>query len=491
MKMEPHKALREGGYLQKPDQLKRHLSNRHIQLIAIGSAIGSGLFMGSGQTIHAAGPSSILVYMLIGFFLFFLMRAMGELLLSNLNYRSFADFSSDLLGPWAGFFVGWTYWFCWVVIAVADVIVIVGVYLPNWFPGLPQWIPALFLIALLLGLNLLTVKLYGETEFWFSMIKVVTICILIVVGFVLVLSSFKFVTVPSAKSFSDLSVVVVQASVDNIWKHGGIFPNGWGGFFAGFQMAVFSFVGLELVGTTAAEAKDPEKTLPRAINSIPFRIIFFYVFALLAIICVTPWNLVDPENSPFVEMFKLVGLATAAGVVNFVVITSAASSANGGIYSTSRMLYGLAQSGVAPKSFGRLSRYSVPANALFFSCICLTLGSVTVIFAQNAVKAFVIVTSVATILFLFIWFVILASYIVYYNKFPEKHKASKFKMPGGILMAWIVGVFFVGVLVSLIFDEKTLTALLITPAWFVILLVAYWRIKCKIRKTIDAYHHRQ
>ena len=488
MNTETPKALRESSYLQKPEQLKRRLSNRHIQLIAISGAIGSGLFLGAGKTIHAAGPSIVLVYMLIGFFLFFLMRAMGELLLSNLNYRSFADFASDLLGPWAGFFVGWSYWFCWVVIATADVIVIVGKYLPFWFPELSPWLPALFLIMLFLGLNLLSVKLYGETEFWFSMIKIITIFILVGVGLFLIATSFKSVVIPPFDSFSNMKIYIVEASVSNIWSHGGIFPNGWGGFFAGFQLAIFSFVGLELVGTTAAEAKDPYTTLPRAINSIPFRIIFFYVFALLAIICVTPWNLINPSQSPFVEMFKLVGLATAAGMVNFVVMTSAASSANGGIYSTSRMLYGLAQSGVAPRMFGRLSRYSVPASALVFSCICITIGSAIVLVAEDAMTAFVIVTSVATVLFLFIWSVILASYIVYHKKSPEKHVASKYKMPGGVFMAWLTAAFFLFALVLLLFDDETRLALFITPVWFLILGFAYWRIKCKIRRKIAEHH---
>lgn len=476
MNIEKTQSVQQDYGPNQSEHLKRKLSNRHIQLIAISGAIGSGLFMGSGKTIHAAGPSIIFVYMIIGFFLFFMMRAMGELLLSNLKYRTFADFASDLLGPWAGFFIGWTYWFCWIVTAAADVIVIVGKYLPYWFPALPQWIPALLLILLLLSLNLLSVKFYGETEFWFSMIKIVTICILIGVGVFLVATSF-------------VSPQGERAAVSNLWKYDGLFPNHLVGFFAGFQLAVFSFVGLELVGTTAAEAKDPQVTLPRAINSIPFRIIFFYVFALLAIMCVTPWSKIDPQKSPFVEMFILVGVPAAAAVINFVVMTSAASSANGGIYSTSRMLYGLAHSGVAPKMFGRLSSHSVPAAGLIFSCICLTIGSAVVIVVPNVMTAFTIVTSVSTILFIFVWSIILISYMVYYKKRPEMHAQSIFKMPGGVLTAWITLLFFMFVLVLLAFDGETLKALLVTPLWFAILGFAYWRIKCKIKKTLEHYHH--
>lgn len=164
-----------------PDHLQRSLSNRHLQLIAIGGAIGTGLFMGSGKTISLAGPSILFVYLIIGAMLFFVMRAMGELLLSNLEYKSFIDFSTDLLGPWAGFFCGWTYWFCWIITAIADVIAIAA-YAQFWFPGLAPWIPAVMCLLLLLALNLVTVKLFGELEFWFALIKIIAICVLIITG---------------------------------------------------------------------------------------------------------------------------------------------------------------------------------------------------------------------------------------------------------------------------------------------------------------------
>ncbi len=281
---------------QEPTEqsLRRNLTNRHIQLIAIGGAIGTGLFMGSGKTISLAGPSIIFVYMIIGFMLFFVMRAMGELLLSNLEYKSFSDFAADLLGPWAGYFTGWTYWFCWVVTGMADVVAITA-YAQFWFPGLSDWVASLAVILLLLGLNLATVKMFGEMEFWFAMIKIVAIVALIVVGLVMVMMHFK-------------SPTGVEASFAHLWNDGGWFPKGLSGFFAGFQIAVFAFVGIELVGTTAAETKDPEKSLPRAINSIPLRIIMFYVFALIVIMSVTPWSSVVPSKSPFVELFVLVGL---------------------------------------------------------------------------------------------------------------------------------------------------------------------------------------
>lgn len=437
------------------EHLRRNLTNRHIQLIAIGGAIGTGLFMGSGKTISLAGPSIIFVYMIIGFMLFFVMRAMGELLLSNLEYKSFSDFAADLLGPWAGYFTGWTYWFCWIVTGIADVVAITA-YAQFWFPGLSDWVASLAVVLLLLGLNLATVKMFGEMEFWFAMIKIVAIVALILIGLGMVLMHFESPT-GSVASFS------------NLWNDGGWFPKGLSGFFAGFQIAVFAFVGIELVGTTAAETKDPEKSLPRAINSIPIRIIMFYVFALIMIMSVTPWSSVVPDKSPFVELFVLAGLPAAASIINFVVLTSAASSANSGVFSTSRMLYGLAQDGVAPKRFALLSKRAVPSSGLTFSCICLLGGVVLIYLIPNVVTVFTMVTTVSAILFMFVWSIILCSYMVYRKQRPHLHEKSIYKMPLGKLMCWVCLAFFVFVIVLLTLEADTRQALMVTPLWFIIL----------------------
>ncbi|WP_113718929.1 D-serine/D-alanine/glycine transporter [Arthrobacter dokdonensis] len=442
-----------------PPRLERQLSNRHIQLIAIGGAIGTGLFMGSGKTISAAGPSVIFVYMIIGFMLFFVMRAMGELLLSNLHYKSFSDFAADLLGPWAGFFTGWTYWFCWVITGIADVIAIAG-YSQELWPGLPLWIPGLVTIGILLALNLTTVRAFGETEFWFALIKIVAIAALIVVGLFMIFGGFR----------SDAGA----ASFTNLWSHGGFFPHEFMGFVAGFQIAVFAFVGIELVGTTAAEAKDPEKNLPKAINSIPVRVLLFYVGALIILMSVIPWTQFAAGHSPFIAMFSLAGLGAAATVVNLVVLTSAMSSANSGIYSTSRMVYGLAQEGDAPKAFGRLSSRKVPRNALFLSCVLLLSGVVLMYAGQDIGKAFDMVTTVSAVCFIFVWSIILASYIAFRRRRPQLHNASTFKMPGGIPMVVVIFAFFAFVLWALTTQTDTLQALLVTPIWFVALGIVWF-----------------
>ncbi len=454
---------------EEEPHLARNLSNRHLQLIAIGGAIGTGLFMGSGKTISLAGPSILLVYAIIGFMLFFVMRALGEILLSNLEYRSFADFAGDYLGPWAQFFTGWTYWLCWIVTGIADVVAVSG-YVSFWYPELALWVPALGLIGVLLLLNLPNVRNFGEIEFWFALIKIIAIVALIIAGVYMLSTSFML---PNG----------TKASVEHLWAHGGFFPNGFFGFVAGFQIAVFAFVGIELVGTAAAETENPMRNLPKAINSIPIRVVLFYVGALFVIITVIPWNQVDPNSSPFVAMFSLAGLGIAAHVVNFVVLTSATSSANSGIYSTSRMIYGLATSRLAPGLLGKLNSRKVPVNALFFSCIFLLAGVVLLYAGKSIIEAFTIVTTISALLFIFIWSIILASYIQYRRKRPDLHEKSTFKLPGGRASVVMVFAFFAFILWALAQEPDTAVALKVTPVWFVFLGVVYLIIRKKRQRS--------
>ncbi|AKT52513.1 hypothetical protein ADJ73_01855 [Arsenicicoccus sp. oral taxon 190] len=443
------------------------MSNRHVQLIAIGGAIGTGLFMGSGKTIHAAGPSILLVYVTVGVMLFFVMRAMGELLLHNLDYKSFQDFSADMLGPWAGFMSGWTYWLCWVVTGMAEIIAVAG-YWDFWVHDKTLSILlAVAMLAFLLLLNLLTVRLFGEMEFWFAIIKVVAIIALILMGLFMLVTVFR-------------SPDGTKASVTYLWDHGGFFPKGVNGFFEGFQIAVFAFVGIELVGTTAAETKDPTRTLPKAINSIPIRVIIFYVFALFVIMTITPWSSINPEVSPFVNLFSLAGLAAAASVMNFVVLTSASSSCNSGLFSTSRMLYGLSHKGMAPATFGQLSRRHVPRNGLFVSVLLVGL-SVILMLSDTVMGAFTVVTTISAVLFIFVWGMILVSYIVYLRRHPEAHARSTYKMPGAHVMPWVVLAFFAFVLWVLTQFEDTLQAMMWTPIWFVLLVASWFVVRRRVR----------
>lgn len=441
--------------------LQRTLENRHIQLIAIGGAIGTGLFMGSGKIIALAGTSIILVYAILGFFLFFVMRAMGELLLSDLRFKSFADIVAAYLGPRAGFVLSWSYWLSWSVAVVGDVVVVAG-FFQYWYPDVPAWMPAFFSLFLLLGLNLLAVRIFGEVEFWFAIVKIVAIVALILTALVMIATSF---TSPNG----------VQASLAHMVAPGAIFPHGLSGFFAGFQIAVFSFAGTELIGTTAAEAKNPERTLPKAINTIPARILLFYILALVCIISVVSWAEVPANRSPFVELFLLAGFPAAAGMINFVVLTSAASSANSGVYSGCRMLFGLAERGNAPAIFGRLSRLSVPAWSLLFSGLCMLVGLTLLFVIPEVMTVFTLISTVSAVLVIFTWSMILAAYIAYRRADPAAHQRSTFKMPGGVPMAGLTLGFLLFVLSLLALEADTRAALCAMPFWFLFLLLMYRR----------------
>lgn len=441
------------------NELRRELSNRHIQLIAIGGAIGTGLFFGSGNTISKAGPSILFTYMIVGFFLFLFMRAMGEMLLARTHFKSFPDIAHEYLGPYAGFIVGWSYWMSWVITVMADVTAI-SQYIKYFNPNIPAWLTCFSVILLLLVLNLTSTKVFGELEFWFSIIKVVTIVALIVVGIVMVLLSFKS---PSGST----------ASFSNLYSHGGMFPHGTLGFLLSFQMAVFAFTGIEFIGITAGETKDPQKSLPKAINSVPLRIIIFYVGALAVIMMIVPWNQINPANSPFVGLFALAGIPFAATLINFVVLTAAASSANSGIFANSRVLFGLGDKKQAPQAMHQLSRRGIPQNALFVTCGLISITVLLNLIIPNAEQVFVYITSVATSITLVVWSLIVIAYISYMKKDKALHKASTFKLPGGIVSAYAVVTFFIFIIVVLMFNADTRIGLILSPIWYIGLTIAY------------------
>lgn len=442
--------------MEKEQTLNRGLKNRHVQLIAIGGAIGTGLFLGSGHSIALTGPAILFAYIITGIICFLMMRALGELLLSNTEYHTFIEFVQDYMGEKTAFVTGWTYWFCWISVAMAD-ITAVGIYVKYWFPSIEAWIPSLVTLIILLLMNLVTVKLFGEMEFWFACIKVVAIIALIVLGLYFILTGQP--TSAGVASFS------------NLWSHGGWFPKGMDGFIQSFQMVVFAFAGIELVGLTAGETENPEKVIPKSINSIPVRIILFYLGALGVIMSIFPWDSVNPDRSPFVEVFLAVGIVGAASMVNFVVLTSAASACNSGVFSTSRLLYSLAKRNHAPGILEILTSKQVPANALFLSVlvICLVVALQYVV----AEGVFVIISSVSTFCFLYIWGIITICHMKFIRKRPDLAAKSVFKMPLFPFLNYLVLAFFAFVIVTLAFNPATRVALFVTPVWFIMLLLIY------------------
>lgn len=455
-------------------QLQRELNNRHIQLIAIDGAIGTGLFLGSGQTISLTGPSLLFTYMLIGIVLFAFMRALGELLLSNSKFNSFVDIANEYLGPFGGFVIGWTYWVCWIVSSMSD-LTAMGQYFAYWYPQVPHWLTVLFIVLILISFNLLGARLFGELEFWFSIIKVVTIITMVIVGLVLIFLSFK--------------TEYGHASFGNLIHHGGMFPHGAAGFLMSFQIAVYSFIGIELIGVTAGETKNPEKTIPKAINNVPIRILLFYIGDLLVIMSVIPWFKIDPDSSPFVKLFTLIGVPFAAGIVNFVVLTAAASATNSGIYSNSRILFGLAKQGLGPKALTKTNSNGVPYLSMFVSSITLLIAALLNFVFPDAIKLFIYVTTLSTVLFLVVWGMIIVSYIAYVKKNPEQHQSSAFKLWGGKIIAYIVLSFFLFIFILLFFSKDTRVAIFISPLWFIFLFFYYKKYKNNAESLADRQRH--
>lgn len=342
-------------------ELKRGLQNRHIQLIALGGAIGTGLFLGSAGVLKSAGPSMILGYAIAGFIAFLIMRQLGEMIVEEPVAGSFSHFAHKYWGGYAGFLSGWNYWALYVLVGMAE-LTAVGKYVQFWWPEVPTWATAAAFFVLINGINLASVKVFGETEFWFALIKVVAIIGMILLGVYLLASGQGG----------------PQAAVSNLWSHGGFFPNGLQGLVMVLAIIMFSFGGLELIGITAAEAAEPKKVIPKAINQVIYRILIFYIGALSVLLMLYPWDLLlqtlgaagDPYSaSPFVQIFSLIGSDTAAHILNFVVLTAALSVYNSGVYCNSRMLYGLAEQGDAPKALMKVDRRGVPVLAIGVSAL--------------------------------------------------------------------------------------------------------------------------
>lgn len=438
---------------EKPG-LKRGLKSRHVTMIAIGGAIGTGLFLGSGSAIHSAGPSIILSYLIVGVITFFMMRALGELILADPDSHSFLESIKKYLGKRAEFVAGWMYWACWLSLAMAD-LTATGIYLRYWFPWLPQWVGPLVIVVLLMLINMVNVGLFGELESWFSMIKVIAIVALIVTGAVMLLLHTH--------------VKGGYVSLTNLVSHGGFFPTGIWGFLLSFQMVVFAFVGVEIVGQTASETANPQKDIPKSINTLPVRIGLFYVGSMLAIMSVYPWNQITTNSSPFVQVFTGIGVTAAAGILNFVVLTAAMSATNSAIFSTSRSLYSLARNSHAPKKLGELTKKAIPMNALTTSSLILF-----VVVALNYLmpaEIFSVVSTVSTICFVIVWIMIMAAHIVYRKQ--NKDNLGAFKMPGYPVTSWLTLAFYVGILILLFFIKSTQLALIISILFAAFLAISY------------------
>ncbi|MGG1677259.1 alanine permease AlaP [Neobacillus sp. NRS-1170] len=439
-------------------ELHRGLEERHITLMSLGAAIGVGLFLGSATAIKMAGPGILFGYAFSGLIMFFIMRALGEMAIQKPVAGSFSKYARDYLGPLAGYITGWNYWFLWVVTCMAE-ITAVGIYMEYWYPGVPRWIWALAALVIMATVNFLAVKAYGELEFWFALIKIVTILAMIVVG--------------AGMIFFGLGNGGLATGIKNLWEHGGFFPNGIKGVLLSLQMVMFAYLGIEMIGVTAGEVKNPEKSLSRAIDSVFWRILIFYVGALFVIMSIYPWEEIGTKGSPFVLTFEKIGIPGAAGIINFVVLTAALSSCNSGIFSTARMLFNLAEHGEAPQNFAKVTKNGVPGIAVLASAGALLIGVVLNYIVPA--KVFTWVTSIATFGAIWTWGVILLSQIRYRKSLkPNEVTNLKYKVPLFPITSYISLAFLAFVIALMAYNPDTRIALVIGPLFLIFLVGVYY-----------------
>lgn len=433
----------------------RGLQNRHVQLIAIAGTIGTGLFLGAGRSLSLTGPSIILVYMLTGVFMYLMMRAIGEMLYMDPDQHTFINFITKYLGKGWGYFSGWSYWVSLVFLGMAE-ITAVSNYVQLWFPNWPAWQIQIIFLALLSCVNLIAVKVFGEVEFWFGMIKIVTILALIATGIFMVTTNFE---TPAG-----------QASLSNISNGFQMFPNGWVKFVMAFQMVFFAYQAIEFVGITTSETANPRQVLPKAIKEIPIRIVIFYVGALLAIMAIFPWQQLPVNKSPFVTVFQMVGIKWAAGLINFVVLTAAASSLNSTLYSTGRHLYQIAKETPNSKVMNRLklnslSRMGIPSRAIIFSAIVVAVSAFINIL-PGVSDAFALITASSSGVYIAIYILTMLAHL--------KYRKSKEFMPDGFVMPAykvlnpLTIVFFLFVFVCLFLQESTYIGAIGATIWIIL-----------------------
>lgn len=443
--------------MQKNIQLRRALSTRHIRFMALGSAIGTGLFYGSADAIKMAGPAVLLAYMIGGSVAYIIMRALGEMSVNNPQAGAFSRYARDYLGPLAGFITGWTYCFEILIVAIADVTAF-AIYMGIWFPDVPHWIWVLSVVLVIGAINLLSVKAFGELEFWFSFFKVSTIIAMIVAGFVII--------------FWGIGQSRAPTGIDNLWRHGGFFAHGITGMLLSLQMVMFAYGGIEIIGITAGEAKDPQRSIPRAINSVPLRILVFYVGTLFVIMSIYPWNQVGTTGSPFVLTFQHLGITAAASLLNFVVITASLSAINSDVFGVGRMLHSMAEQGDAPKIFTTVSRRGIPWVTVLVMMMAL-LVAVWLNYLMPE-KVFLVIASLATFATVWVWIMILCSQIAFRRKLStDAVRELKFALPGGITISLLAVVFLLFIIGLIGYFPDTRVSLYVGVVWLMILLASY------------------
>jgi AAT family amino acid transporter len=450
-------AIATATEVQRESGLRRELSSRQVAMIGLGCTIGTGLFLGSAISVKLAGPAVIVSFLLGAFVALTVMWALAEMSVEHPTAGSFGLHAEMYLHPWAGFAIRYTYWLCLVVIIGSEVVA-AAIYCQYWFPNIPAgfWITG-FSLAMIY-MNTLSIENFGTLEYWFAMIKVVTIAFFLVIGAAL-LFGFGFPRIGAA----------------NYTAYGGFFPGGFSGVMLGVTMAIFSYLGLEIVGTTAGEAANPKVAVPRALRRTLFTLVLFYIGSLAIVVGIVPWNQIDLVQSPFVRVFEIVGIPAAGHIMNFVVLTAALSAATCNIYFTSRLLFSLSRGGYAPAGLGRLNKRGMPVAAVLISSVGMAVALVLAQLFKNT--AFVFMIGVAFFGGPFIWIMILATHLAFRRANAKAGKQILRFAPPGPWSSLFGLIALIGVLISTWWVPSFHIALLSGPPWLIFITLCYliWR----------------
>lgn len=449
---------------EKTPELKRTMSSGQMEMISLGGAIGVGLFMGSASTIKWTGPSVILAYLFVGLLLYIVMRALGEMLYINPRTGSFADYASEYVHPIFGYLAEWANVFQFIVVGISEVVATTE-YLEFWWKGSSDWIAGIVIIIALYLANIISARAYATLEFWFSMVKVVTIIFMIILGLLVI--------------FFGLGNHGQAIGLSNLWKNGGFFTGGIKGFFFSMAIVVGSYEGIELIGISAGEVANPQKAIVKSVKSVIWRILIFYVGAIFVIVTIYPWNKIGTIGSPFVNTFAKVGITAAASIINAVVLTAALSGANSGIYSSSRMLYKLARDGDAPKTFSHLSKRIVPSHAITGITAGILIGFVLNLLAQWFSKSlsnmFVIVYSSSVLPGMVAWFVILLAELRFRRDHPQQLENHPFKLPLYPYSNYFALIMLTLIVIFMFFNPDTVVSVSVGAVYLAVLALHYWR----------------
>ena len=434
--------------------LQKELSAGQMAMIAIGGAIGTGLFLGSGFAIGLAGPSVLVSYAIGGLIALLLMGCLAEMTVAHPTSGSFGAYAEHYIGPWAGFIVRYVYWSC-VVLAVGTEVTAIGVYMAYWFPGSPQWLWVVLFSALLIMVNAMSVKAFGFVEYWFSMVKIVAIVLFILIGAYVVFGSRP-----------------AGIGLDNYAVQGGFFPKGVWGTWVAVVVAIFSYMSVETIAVAAGEAKDPERAVTGAFRATMLRLAVFYLASIALMLAIVPWNATNADKSPFVKVMEIIGIPGAAAVINFVVLIAALSAMNSLLYIATRMMFSLSRAGHAPKRFGRIRSNGVPVDALAISCAGIAIATALSVVAPE--QSFALMMAIAMFGGLFTWFMIFTTHWFFRRRWVKEGRPGPgFRMWGFPWLTLLGAGLVLAILVTTYFTPMFRLTLLVGLPFLAVLVVVY------------------